>query len=289
MKTRFSPTPNGLLHLGNLFNLLWVQIHSAKKNLSRGLRIDDYDRNRSRVEYVDHIFKVLDLIGYEWTEGPSNTSDFYKNHSSRLRMDLYRDAFNLLSKSENTYWCECTRKDQPSPIYDGRCRDLNKTNDKKTQLRFNTHQSPSYLGQDLEKQIGDIILWTRGGLPAYQLASVVDDDHYAYDYIVRGDDLKPSSAMQIAIAAELNSKFRSADFVHHRLLMDCDDTKVSKSKSADSVLDLLESRDGVQKALSYFVVEYSKCFDPVLDIKRFAKVSKLSELITELEGNDVQL
>jgi len=44
--------------------------------------------------------------------------------------------------------------------------------------------------------VGDFVIWTKLGMPAYQLAVVVDDARQAVTDVVRGDDLLASAARQ---------------------------------------------------------------------------------------------
>jgi glutamyl-tRNA synthetase len=63
---------------------------------------------------------------------------------------------------------------------------------------FAGHQS-----HDPSAMVGDFIVWTRRGQPAYQLAVVVDDHRHGVTQIVRGDDLLDSAARQILLARAL--------------------------------------------------------------------------------------
>jgi glutamyl-tRNA synthetase len=70
LKTRFAPSPSGLLHLGNvrtaLFNVLLAR-HGQGVFL---LRIEDTDQERSAEEYVEALMEDLRWLGLEWQEGP---------------------------------------------------------------------------------------------------------------------------------------------------------------------------------------------------------------------------
>jgi glutamyl-tRNA synthetase len=89
--------------------------------------------------------------------------------------------------------------------------------------------------------MGDFVIWQRNGEPAYQLASLVDDEEYGMDCIVRGSDLLPSTAAQMWLAERLGyPHFRQARFLHHGLLLDKGGGKLSKSEGAVSLRAMRE-------------------------------------------------
>lgn len=48
-------------------------------------------------------------------------------------------------------------------------------------------------------EVGDFVVWTKRGVPAYQLAVVVDDARQGVTDVVRGNDLLPSAARQLLL------------------------------------------------------------------------------------------
>ena len=71
MKTRFCPSPTGLIHLGNartaLFNALAARAHNGVFLL----RIEDTDVERSKEVYTEALEKNLHDLGLDWQEGSS--------------------------------------------------------------------------------------------------------------------------------------------------------------------------------------------------------------------------
>lgn len=83
--------------------------------------------------------------------------------------------------------------------------------------------------------VDDPVIWRRDDLPAYHLTSVVDDDLFGVDFVVRGEDLRESTQIQREISALLpDSKFRTAYVVHHPLILDSTGTKLSKSAGSQA-------------------------------------------------------
>jgi glutamyl-tRNA synthetase len=92
------------------------------------------------------------------------------------------------------------------------------------------------------REMGDFVLWRRGGLPAYQLASLVDDLDYRITLIVRGRDLLDSTAAQLFLAQQLGQDdFRQTTFIHHPLISCAEGKKLSKSHGS---LSLKAMREG---------------------------------------------
>jgi glutamyl-tRNA synthetase len=80
--------------------------------------------------------------------------------------------------------------------------------------------------------MGDFVVRKKDGLPAYQLASLADDLRLGTTLIVRGEDLLPSTAAQLFLAAQLptTAGFAATKFVHHALLPGPGGQKLSKSQ-----------------------------------------------------------
>ena len=67
-KSRFAPSPTGLLHLGNARSALlnWAYIKNIGGEFI--LRIDDTDKERSKLEYVEAIKEDLNWLGITWSK-----------------------------------------------------------------------------------------------------------------------------------------------------------------------------------------------------------------------------
>lgn len=104
----------------------------------------------------------------------------------------------------------------------------------------------------LAAAMGDFILWRRDDLPAYQLASLVDDLDDGSNLIVRGLDLLPSTAAQCFLAQQLGPAgegFSAVNFFHHPLLTNEQGDKLAKSDRALSLAAM--RRDGTTAAEIY--------------------------------------
>jgi glutamyl-tRNA synthetase len=228
--SRLAPTPSGYLHLGNLANFLRIEKFVKESGGSLLLRIDDCDGTRARREFVEHIFETLEWLGIEWQQGPRSTEDFYRSFSQVSRKQYYFGKLKALSSQ--IYACACSRKQLEGEGC--RCQEKKLSFEPgKTALRLR-FEDPA-----LQSRFGDVVLWRKDDGPAYHWASVVDDLEWGVNLIVRGEDLRESSALQQEIAALLKlGGFAGVRFVHHPLLTGEGGAKLSKSQGALSVVEL---------------------------------------------------
>ena len=216
-KTRFAPTPSGFLHPGNAISFIVTYTlarHFGGKIL---LRIDDLDTDRMRIDCLEDIFRTLDWLGLDYDEGASGVEDFQKNYSQHTRLDLYFDALKKIANFSTPsvsidlgfrsrsilYACKCSRKDIREQSSDGLypkiCLPKHIPFDE-NEVTWRIHVPDETVVQfgewqqdaqriELPKTVGDFVVRQKNGRPAYQLASVVDDDYFGVNFIVRGEDL----------------------------------------------------------------------------------------------------
>src|SRR5699024_9062280 len=124
-RTRFAPSPTGLLHIGGARTALFSWLHAHHHGGKLMLRIEDTDRQRSTDAAVQAILDGMRWLGLDWDEGP-----FYQTR----RFDRYREAIDRLVAAGDAYPCYCTREEFDAmreeqrargekPRYDGRCRE----------------------------------------------------------------------------------------------------------------------------------------------------------------------
>lgn len=246
LRSRIAPTPSGYLHLGNAVNFLitWLLVQRAGGTLK--LRIDDADSDRTQPAYVADIFFQLDWLQITWGEGPSGPDDFFRHHSQRLRRERYRQVLGQLSDQAPLFPCTCSRKAIRERAADGRspctCRGRREVPPGEHAIRIALPEETTVMLEDravaLAEIMGDFVLWRRDDLPAYQLASLVDDLDDRITCIVRGEDLLPSTAAQLHLATalgETGAPFRKIAFHHHPLIPGEGGHKLSKSDNALSL------------------------------------------------------
>lgn len=253
IRSRIAPTPSGYLHLGNVFSFLltWLIVRKNKGLLH--LRIDDLDAMRVREEYIDHIFETLDWLKIDYDSGPQGTEDFFRNYSQKNRLPVYRNCLQQLAKDGWIYACTCSRSQirtfADNGIYPGTCRGKKlelEAEEVAWRLKLDTEALAIFndlvLGKiqtDLILHNGDFLVRRKDGIPAYHIASLADDVEEKINLVVRGEDLLPSTGAQLYLAKLLDMKvFSEAAFLHHPLLLNTQQQKLSKSQDAISIKDL---------------------------------------------------
>jgi glutamyl-tRNA synthetase len=235
--------------VGNILSFAITSALAKKNNAKVLLRIDDLDRARANDQYVQDIFDTLNYLEIPWHTGPKDAQDFRDNWSQTHRMGLYHDALDRLCNKGLVFACTCSRQQ----IKNSRpCTCLEKhipldtenaawrliTDDEELAIRnYNGEITYASLPQEMQ----NFVIRRRDGIPAYQLASMVDDLHYNIDLIVRGQDLWSSTIAQHQLALALGEgKFGHIRFHHHSLLTEASGQKLSKSTGSTSIKYLRE-------------------------------------------------
>ncbi|MFD1881106.1 tRNA glutamyl-Q(34) synthetase GluQRS [Paracoccus pacificus] len=275
VRTRFAPSPTGLLHLGHAFSALTAQ-HLATPGQFL-LRIEDIDRTRCRPEYETAIYDDLHWLGLDWPVPVMRQSD---------RMGAYRDALEQLEKLGVLYPCRCRRGDIRAAlsapqegvegpdglIYPGTCRNRPMSAAGPDDvIRLNSAAAFDNLGIDevsftetsgsgntpntlTQKQfmnsVGDVALARRGMGTSYHLAVAVDDAAQDITKVVRGKDLFDSTWIHVLLQKLL--KLPAPLYHHHDLIRDDSGKRLAKRDDARSLRQLRDagaSADGIRHSL----------------------------------------
>ena len=242
-KTRFAPSPTGYLHEGHLLSALYVWAAAATFGLKIHLRIEDHDQSRARPEYIRSIYEDLEWFGFEYDSESiqSNKNDLYERELARLKQ------LGLI------YPCFCSRKqleaENPKSetgeiVYQGKCLHLaeNPAASAPHNLRVavpdeTIHWHDLRLGdfdENPKLQCGDFPVRDRDRQWTYQFAVCVDDIDEGITHIVRGEDIRSSTARQIALMRMLGRETPPV-YLHHPLIVDTSGKKLSKRELAHSI------------------------------------------------------
>jgi len=259
LRTRFAPSPSGLLHVGNAYSALICQVWAEKHHAELLLRIEDIDHTRCKPEYADAIFEDLDWLGLHWQASV--------RYQSR-HLDDYQQAIQRLRDMDVIYPCFCTRKqitqeisrmasaphaEDTLPTYPGICRALSAEEQNKRMLhepfawRLNTGRATAMAGEGLtwHDDMGgihaihldhDIIIGRKDIAFSYHLAVVVDDAMQGITHIIRGCDLASSTGIHRLLQQLL--ELPEPVYIHHPLLQDRDGKRLAKRNQATTLNSL---------------------------------------------------
>ncbi len=263
VKTRFAPSPTGLLHFGNVRTALFNALFAKRAGGSFLLRVEDTDLARSREEYVLALQNDLHWLGLLWQEGEGAGGDAGPYRQSQ-RTDLYETYLGQLDAKGLVYPCFCTpvelevsRKVQAAagqpPRYSGKCAHLSADEISAKQargmsfaLRFRMPKATVIDFDDLVRgpqkfpaeDIGDFIIRRSDGTYAFFFVNAVDDALMGVTHVMRGEDHLTNTPRQIALLRALGLPVPT--YAHISLIVDKQGAPLSKRSGSLSVQELKE-------------------------------------------------
>jgi glutamyl-tRNA synthetase len=241
---RYAPSPSGDLHVGNLRTALLAWLWARRSGRDFLVRIEDLDRVRPGAEQRQ--LDDLRAIGLDWDGKPVRQSE---------RLELYDAAINRLRDEGRVYECFCTRREileaptaphHPPGAYPGTCRDLTEAErvqrraERPAALRLRADVATFTIEDEVhgtyEGAVDDFVLRRGDGVPAYNLAVVVDDADQGIDQVVRGDDLLASAPRQAYLATLLGAQ--PPTYAHVPLALNPAGQRLAKRDGAVTLTEL---------------------------------------------------
>ena len=253
---RYAPSPTGELHLGNLRTALLAWLFARSTGRRFLLRIEDLDMSRVRPGIADQQLTDLAALGITFDGEPVVQSQ---------RLAAYQDALETLAAQ--TYECFCSRREIAEAAsaphgsvarYPGTCRNLTDAErvtrrvGRRPALRLRADGARQtihdVLHGDVTGEVDDIVLRRNDGVPAYNLAVVVDDAFSGIDQVVRGDDLLPAAASQAFLAQLLGHL--PPIYAHVPLAVNAVGRRLAKRDGAVTLSDLAAEGLGPEAVLA---------------------------------------
>jgi glutamyl-tRNA synthetase len=253
------------MHLGNLRTALVAWLSARSSGGQFLIRSEDLDTVTSSREHEIKLLEDLADLGFDWDGDVVRQSE---------RFDLYDAAIDRLVSAGRVYECLCTRReireaasaphgDSPDGAYPGTCRDLTES---ERQARRESGRLPALRlrtdGELIEFKDGiagwyrgmvdDVVLRRNDGVPAYNLAVVVDDAVQGVTEVVRGDDLLSSTPRQLLLIDLLG--FAQPAYCHVPLVMAPDGNRLAKRHGAVTLPELIAAgldHDDVRGVLAW--------------------------------------
>ncbi|NDB83485.1 MAG: glutamate--tRNA ligase [Alphaproteobacteria bacterium] len=253
VRTRFAPSPSGMIHVGNARTALINKLFSMKEGGDFILRIDDTDRARSTKEFEEAIIEDLKWLGLEWSEIYNQSSRFLEYEQAKQKLI---DAGRLYECYESQEELELKRKfllsNNKPPIYD---RSALKLSEKQKEEYRKSGRRPHYRfkldntlveWKDMIKgsmyfeasNISDPIIIKEDGSMTYMLATCVDDMDMNITHVIRGEDHVSNTAIQIQIMRALHTK---PPIFGHLSLIKTEQDKISKRVGGFDIRSLREN------------------------------------------------
>lgn len=282
LRTRLAPSPTGALHLGNARSFLLAWLWARSTGAEVVLRVEDLDGPRTKAGAAEQAVEDLRWLGLDW-----DGEVLYQSQ----RDGAYAAALAQLQEAGLVYPCACTRKEieaarsapnegELRPRYPGTCRERAGAPSPDSAWRLKvppgreTSYQDSFRGLECEvpaETEGDFVVAKKTGEAAYQLAVVVDDAYQEISHVIRGDDLVPSTHLQLLLYEALG--LAAPAFVHLPLVRGPDgrrlakrhgDTRIASYREAgvppERVLGLLGSWSGLCERTPISASELSAAF-----------------------------
>lgn len=258
MYGRFAPSPTGDLHVGNLRTALAAWLAARASGRGFLVRMEDLDLVTASAGAAARQLDDLAALGLDWDGEVVVQSE---------RFDRYREALDRLAADGRVYPCFCTRREiraelaaaaqaphgrPPGPPggYPGTCRDLTadqvaarRAEGRPAALRLRTDHETLGLTDRIagyhEGAVDDVVLQRADGVPAYNLAVVVDDALQGVSQVVRGGDLLESTPRQLLLQRLLGHPH--PEYVHVPLVVDDSGNRLAKRHTAVTLGDLTDA------------------------------------------------
>jgi glutamyl-Q tRNA(Asp) synthetase len=267
---RFAPSPNGYLHLGHAYSAL-LNFDLARKAGGRFLlRIEDIDAARCKPEFEAAIFEDLTWLGIAWEQPVRRQSQHFASYRDAIEklsaqgliypsFESRAEIARLVPQREASgLW---PRDPDGAPLYPGEAKllsaaerarllesgtpyalrlDMAATGGRAGDLGWIEHGE----GPDGEtgavaarpEAWGDVILARKETPTSYHLSVVVDDALQGVTDVVRGQDLFWSTSVHRLLQQLLG--IPQPAYRHHRLVLDGEGRKLSKSTAATGLREL---------------------------------------------------
>jgi glutamyl-tRNA synthetase len=262
IRTRFAPSPTGVLHLGSVRTALFSWLYARRHGGQFVLRIEDTDRERSTDENVEAILDGMAWLGMNADEGP-----IYQTH----RFDRYRELTDQWLAEDKAYHCYCSKEELAElrekqmkagerVRYDGRCRDNAEPRDGVDPVvRFKNPLNGEVVVNDQVRgrvvfenaQLDDLIIARSNGTPTYNFTVVVDDYDMGITHVIRGDDHLNNTPRQMNMIAALGAKVPV--YAHLPMILGPDGAKLSKRHGAVDIREYREQGYLPEAMLNYLV------------------------------------
>jgi glutamyl-tRNA synthetase len=222
VRVRFCPSPTGLPHVGLIRTVLFNWAYARHNGGKLVFRIEDTDSARDSEESYLQLLEALRWLKIDWDEGVEVGGPHAPYRQSE-RHDIYREVLDRLIAAGAVYESYSTAEEiDARNEANGRAKQLGYdnfdrglTDDQKAAFRAEGREPAWRLrvpDEDLTYvdlirgdvtfpagSFPDFVLVRAGGVPLYPFVNPVDDALMGITHVIRGEDLMPSTARQLAL------------------------------------------------------------------------------------------
>ncbi|MBT5237120.1 glutamate--tRNA ligase [Candidatus Peregrinibacteria bacterium] len=278
MRTRFAPSPTGMLHIGGLRTALYAYLIAKQTDGTFILRIEDTDQVRTIDGAVENILRTLHWAGLDPDEGVMMRDGLpteegaHGPYTQSQRFEIYTAHAKELIEKGHAYYAFDTKEDldhmreaesaagNAAPKYDSSVRMRMKNSltlpeaEWKQKLEDNEPHVIRMLipeGNVIRFQdeirgkiefkgmeVDDQILIKSDGFPTYHLANVVDDHLMDINMVIRGEEWLSSTPKHLLLFEYFG--WPAPRYAHVPLLLNADRSKLSKRQNDVAAEDYID-------------------------------------------------
>ncbi|MCL5784091.1 MAG: glutamate--tRNA ligase [Patescibacteria group bacterium] len=234
-RTRFAPSPTGMLHIGQVLTALYAYLVAKQNKGSFIFRLEDTDRERLVPGSAENIADTLKWLGLEWDEGVKKGGQ-YGPYIQSERLEVYKKYAQdlvekgLAYKNEGAIWFKTEKEGKTSWV--------DVVGNKKIEIDNNLQ--------------ADFVMIKSDGYPTYNFAVVIDDHLMEVTHVIRGVEFISSTPKHIMLYKAF--EWELPLFVHLPLILGPDRSKLSKRHGAKPAWDFKQDGFLPEAILNYMAL-----------------------------------
>lgn len=255
VKTRFAPSPTGMMHIGGVRTALYAFLVARKNKGVFSLRIEDTDRTRLVPEATEDIIKNISWLGLKFDGEPviqSERKELYKKHVQELVNK------GMAYEKEGAVWFKVPKEGE---------------------IKFRDLIGNREVSFNLADQ-KDFVLLKSDGFPTYHLAHVIDDHFMETNPVIRGDEWISSVPKHILTFQAFG--WEVPQYAHLPLIVGTDKSKLSKRHGAKAVNEFRQDGFLPEAILNYmaFLGWTASSGKEILSLEEMIEEFKLEDVHT---------
>lgn len=301
VRTRFAPSPTGIMHIGNVRAALMNYLFAQQYHGTFALRIEDTDQQRNIADGTKFILKHLHWLGLIPQEGPEIGGPYGPYFQSQ-RAAIYQKHLEALQQKKLAYQCFCTPEElevrrnrqiamKKPPRYEGTCLKLSDTQLAEKiasrtpfiwRMKVDSHKKVSFkdmargiLEFDLQ-HFSDFPLTREDGTFTFIFANCVDDCEMKMSHIFRGEEHLSNTVSQTVLYQALGHELPT--FWHLPILCNQDGKKLSKRDRGFSLEDV-QAQGYLPEAICNYLGILGASFEQeIMSLAELTKAYKFTHL-----------